>query len=499
MALSLAAHSIDYPASLALSDMGQISPVLAVAIALLVAMVVDLLLPERMRGGAAAAISVIGFLAAITAALIVHHYRGHDAYSRFATGDDFAVFFHVFFGLLGILTVAVTHPYLARRHFLQPEFYILLLAATAGMMVMGSSTSLVSIFLGLELLSISLYVMSGFARRDPRSQEAGVKYLLMGGFASAFVLYGMALIYGATGSTILAEIAKRAGTDIGNNLLTLGIVMMGIGFAFKVSAAPFQMWTPDVYQGSPLPVTAFMSVGTKAAAFAMIMRVFDQGLPGLGQDWQALLAFVAAASLIVGNLGALVQTSLKRLLAYSGIAQAGYILIGVLGSHGDGQAAVLFYLFGYLFMNFGAFAILVAMAAPVGDRDRLADLDGLGYRRPLLGVLMTVFMLSLSGFPPTVGFIGKFFLFRAGVGGGFTWLVILAVLMSAVSVYYYLRVVVHVWIRPEVEGVRFPVPLASGLVIAGSGLLTLALGIYPSYLFALSQLGAAPVVIAAGH
>jgi len=492
----LAATTVNYGWSQALSDMAQISPVLVVSVALLVAMLLDLVLPGRVRGATAAGVSLAGLIGAIVAALLLYQSRGHGAYSNFATGDDFAVYFHVFFAVLGILTILVTHPYLARRNFQQPEFYILLLAATAGMMVMGSATSLVTIFLGLELLSISLYVMSGFARRDTRSQEAGVKYLLMGGFASAFVLYGMALIYGATGSTVLQNIARTAAGDTGNNLLVLGILLMGVGFAFKVSAAPFQMWTPDVYQGAPIPVTAFMSVGTKAAAFAMILRVFDQGLPGLSHDWGALLAFVAAASMIVGNLAAIVQTSLKRLLAYSGIAQAGYLLVGVLGAHGSGQAAVLFYLAAYLVMNFGAFAILIVMSGPLGDRDRFEDLDGLGYRHPLLGVLMTVFMFSLAGFPPTAGFIGKFFLFAAAVAGGYTWLVILAVLMSVVSVYYYVRVVVHVWTRPTVAEVRFGVPAGASLAIILSGVLALALGIFPALLFGLAQTGAMPVVAA---
>ena len=475
-------------------DLAQISPFLVVAITLLVAMVADLIAPPSIRGRLAAGLSLLGLAGSIVAALLLYHH-GHSAYAGFATGDDFAVYFHVFFAALAILTILVTHPYLARRNFLQPEFYILLLAATAGMMVMGSATSLVSIFLGLELLSISLYVMSGYARNDTRSQEAGVKYLLMGGFASAFVLYGMALIYGATGSTVLVEIAHRAGNDTGNNLLLLGIVLMGIGFAFKVSAAPFQMWTPDVYEGAPVPVTAFMSVGTKAAAFAMIIRVFVEGLPGLSHEWGVLLAFVAVASMVVGNLTAIVQVSLKRLLAYSGIAQAGYILVGVLGGQA-GQAAVLFYLFAYLFMNFGAFAILIVMAGPKGDRDRFEDLDGLGHRNPVLGVLMTLFMFSLAGFPPTVGFIGKFFLFSAAVANGYTWLVIVAVLMSVVSVYYYFRVVVHVWARPVTEEGRHAVPAGAMLAIGLSGAMALLLGILPSVLFGIAQLGAAPVFAA---
>jgi NADH-quinone oxidoreductase subunit N len=492
------AYSVSYSWSQALSDLAQISPILAVTVALLVAMVADLVLPERLRGAAAAAISLLGLVAALVAALLLYQSGGGGAYSQFATGDRFAVYFHVLFAVLGILAILVTHPYLAKRGFLQPEYYVLLLAATAGMMVMGAATSLVSVFLGLELLSISLYVLSGFARRDTRSQEAGVKYLLMGGFASAFVLYGMALVYGATGSTVLARIAAAAGSDNGNNLLVLGVLLMGIGFAFKVSAAPFQMWTPDVYEGAPLPVTAFMSVGTKAAAFAMIIRVFQQGLPGLSHDWGAFLAFVAVASMIIGNLAAIVQQSLKRLLAYSGVAQAGYILVGVLGGHGAGQAAVLFYLFAYLFVNFGAFAVLIVMAGPEGDRDRFADLDGLGFRNPVLGGLMTLFMFSLAGFPPTVGFIGKFFLFSAAVANGYTWLVIVAVLMSVVSVYSYFRVVVHIWTRPAIAGTRFHVPAGAILVIGASAVMALLLGILPSLLLALAQLGAAPVS-AVGH
>lgn len=470
---------ISYSGAQAWGDLQQIAPTAIIAVALLLAIVLDLVLPLSVRGVASAAISVLGFLAAGAAAVYLVNRFHHPAYFGFATGDNFAAYFDLLFCALGVLTVAVTHAYLGRRGFLQPEFYVLLLAASAGMMVMSSATSLVSVFLGLELLSVSLYVMSAFARRDTRSQEAGVKYLLMGGFASAFVLYGMALTYGATGTTVIPTIAQRVTQgDTGNNLLLLGVVLMAIGFAFKVSAAPFQMWTPDVYQGAPLPVTAFMSVGTKAAAFAMILRVFAGGLPHLQIEWQAALAFVAAASMIVGNLGAIAQSSVKRLLAYSGIAQAGYVLVGVLAG-GPGNAAVLFYLFAYLFMNFGAFAIMVVLAGPEGDRDRLEDLDGLGFSRPRLGVLMTLFMLSLAGFPPTVGFIGKFFLFTAGVQSGFTWLVVLAVLMSVVSVYYYLRIVVHVW-TPAPSGEERPAvaPIAE-IAIAISGALTIVLGILP--------------------
>jgi NADH-quinone oxidoreductase subunit N len=291
---------------------------------------------------------------------------------------------------------------------------------------------------------------------------------------------------------VIPEIATRLTSSASSNpLILLGIVLMGVGFAFKVSAAPFHMWTPDVYQGAPIPVTAFMSVGTKAAAFAMIVRVFAGGLPHLAPEWQVLLAFVAATSMIVGNVMAIAQTSLKRLLAYSGVAQAGYILIGVIAGGDAGLAAVNYYLFIYMFMNFGAFAVITLLAGPDGDRDGFADLEGLGRRNPVLGILMTVFMLSLAGFPPTVGFFGKLFLFTAGVSAGYTWLVVLAVLMSVVSVFYYVRVLIPVW---SASGRTDEVPssLTTRTVVALSGVASIALGIYPTTLLLVGQLAANP-------
>jgi len=364
------------------------------------------------------------------------------------------------------------------------------------MMVIAAATSLVSVFLGLEILSIALYIASAYHRGETKSQEAGAKYLLVGSFASAFVLYGMALIYGATGTTVLPEIAKAVTAEnSGNSLLLTGVILMGVGFAFKVSAAPFHMWTPDVYEGAPLPVTAFMSVGTKAAAFAMIIRVFNGALPHLAVEWQALLAFVAAVSMVVGNLLAIVQPGFKRMMAYSGIAHAGYILIGVIAGGRAGIGAVLFYLFAYVFMNFGAFAVVSVLAGRTGDRDKLTNLDGFGYRNPLLGILLTLFMLSLAGFPPLVGFIAKFFIFTAGVSAGYTWLVVLAVLMSVVSVYYYLRVVIHVWtpLDSREEG-RYAIGPVSAVMV--SALMSLVLGLLPSVLFGLGLVGAGTVVAA---
>ena len=494
--LLAATPAIDYTFAQAGSDLRQVAPITAVTATLLIAMVVDLVLPFRRRGTAVAMVAVAGLLVAL--GLAVWNWTsggGHSAYSGFASGDDLAIYFEVLFSVLGILTVAVTTAYVRRRDFLESELHVLTLAAVVGMMVLGAATSLVTVFLGLETLSIALYVMCGYSRRETGSQEAATKYLLVGGFASAFVLYGMALVYGASGSTLLSDIAKRIGTDQASNpLLLVGVLLLGVGFAYKVSGAPFHQWTPDVYQGAPLPVTAFMSVGTKAAAFAMVIRVFDFALPSLGAEWQALLAFVAVTSMIVGNVAAIAQTSVKRLLAYSGVAQAGYILVGVVSTGQRGVGAVLFYLFAYLFMNFGAFAMLTVLVTPRGERDRLEDLDGFGFRHPVLGVLMTVFMLSLAGFPPLVGFFGKLFLFTAGVSTGWTWLVVVAVLTSVISVAYYLRVVLHVWTpQPEfVETDRRTGRLVAGAVLL-SGLLSVAMGIFPSVVQAAGFLGAGPV------
>ena len=486
----LLAADLTYSWSQALADLSQIAAIATLVGFFLFAIVVDLVLPKSRRGGAVAIAAVTGFSFALAAAAYRWAFgQGGSAYHQFATGDNFALFFEILFATLGILTVALSHSYLRKRGLLESEFHILIMAAVIGMMVLGAATSLVTVFLGLELLSIALYIACGFVRTDSRSQESAAKYLLVGGFASAFVLYGMALIYGGAGTTVIPEIAKRLdAASSGNPLILLGIVLMGVGFAFKVSAAPFHMWTPDVYQGAPLPVTAFMSVGTKAAAFAMIIRVFAGGLPHLAPEWQALLAFVAATSMVVGNLMAIAQSSLKRLLAYSGVAQAGYVLIGVIAGGPNGLAAVLFYLFAYMFMNFGAFAIITLLAGPEGDRDRLSDLDGLYRRSPLMAVLMTVFMLSLAGFPPFVGFFGKLFLFTAGVGSGYTWLVVLAVLTSVVSVYYYVRVLIPVW-SSSARTDRLESSISSTMAIVLSGVLSLLLGLYPTTLLIAGQLG----------
>ena len=491
------AATVNYSWGQAGSDLGQIAPIAIVIVALLVTMVLDLLLPRAASGPVVALVAATALATSLVVALYgLSQGGGHLAYYGYATGDSFALFFEAMLAVIGILTIATAHSYIRRRGLLEAEFHVLVLAAISGMMALAAATSLVTAFIALETFSVALYVLSGYTRTETRAQEAATKYLLVGGFASAFVLYGMALLYGATGSTLLVDLAKQlSASDTSNTLVVLGVLLMGVGFAFKISGVPFHQWTPDVYEGAPLPVTAFMSVGTKAAGFAMIIRIFVQGLPHLSAEWGLILAVVATASMVVGNVAAIAQTSAKRLLAYSGIAQAGYVLVGVVAGGRSGVGGVLFYLFAYLFMNFGAFAVLAVLTGPEGEHDRIADLDGLGHRHPALGVLMSVFMFALAGFPPLAGFIGKFFLFSPGVSDGWTWLVVVAVLSSAVSAYYYLRVVIHVW-TPTLASLPVRSDPIQLTVIGATALFSLALGIYPAAMFYLGLLGATSVTTA---
>jgi len=351
------------------------------------------------------------------------------------------------------------------------EFFSLLLFSILGMAVLVAATNLVTLFLGFELLSIPLYVLCATELRRERSLESGLKYLIVGSVGSATLVYGLALIYGATGSTDYAGIsaAINGGSGVGGDVLLLsGVGLALVGLAFKASVAPFHQWTPDVYEGAPTPVTAFMAVATKAAALGVLLRLFDSALVGAQHDWQPLLAALAAITIVVGNVGALGQTSLKRLLAYSGVAQAGYLLAGVIVATQLGAQATVFYLVVYLAMNLAAFAVVVAReraSADVGGDD-LVNFTGLGRTRPGLAWPLTIAMLALAGIPATAGFIGKVFLIEALVNGGYTWLAVVLVVGSMISLGYYLRVVAAMWMREAPE--PGPSAAASGLpAIAG--------------------------------
>jgi len=464
-------------------DYGAILPELIVAGTAIVVLFLELVVPPDRRRWLAA-VSVIGLLGALVATLPLWG-QTRSAFGDTVTGDSLAAFFDVLLIVISILTVLISPRFLHALELDYGEYYILILGATAGMMLLAAATSLMTIFLGIELLSICLYVLSGFARTALRSQEAALKYLLLGGFATGFLLYGMALIYGATGSTTLRGIAAftaaGASNAAGNVLLLLGIGFLSVGLAFKASAAPFHMWTPDVYEGAPTIVTTFMSVATKSAAFAAVGRVFIATFPSISSRWYFPLALIAIFSLFIGNLVAITQDNLKRMLAYSGIAHAGYILLGILPGTAQGFSATLFYIAAYAVMNFGAFAVVTAIGAAGEQTAELSYWRGLFYRRPFLATVMTIFMLSLAGIPPTVGFFAKLFVFQALVSAQIWAPLIVAVIMTIVSFYYYLRVIVVMLAAPDeavVEKQRLGIP--TGAVLGAAALATVVLGIFPA-------------------
>jgi NADH-quinone oxidoreductase subunit N len=411
--------------------------------------------------------------------------RSEVAFSGMVAVDNYRVFFNVILIIGAMLTLLMSMSYIPREEIERGEYYVLILLATVGMMVMAAGTDLIMIFLGLELLSMCVYVLAGFARGQVKSNEAALKYFLLGAFASGFLLYGIAMVYGATGSTNLAKIAEGLASPQlpGKVFLMLGIGLLVVGFGFKVAMVPFHMWTPDVYEGAPTSVTAFMAIGVKAAAFAGFVRVFAGALDALHADWSMILWVLSVATMTVGNLVAISQNNIKRMLAYSSIAHAGYLLIGMVAGNELGRSSMLFYLLAYTFMQAGAFGVVIILGQKGEAKLNITDYVGVGYRYPLLGVAMAIFMFSLGGIPPTAGFVGKFYIFSAAIKAGYVWLVILAVINSAISLYYYLRVTVVMYMHEEEEGVltmsRAP---AVALVIILTSVATIGMGIFPSWI-----------------
>jgi len=393
--------------------------------------------------------------------------------------DRFANFSIALIAFASLLSCLLSVGYLAELRIQHGEYYALLLLATAGMMLLVSATDMVMVFLGIEIMSIPIYVLAGFDRRRLRSNESALKYFLVGSFASALLLYGMALLYGATGQTSFEGI--RAGWD-GSPLALCGLGLLLVGFTFKISSVPFHQWTPDVYEGAPTPVTAWMSVTVKLAAFAALLRVLTGAFPGAAETGLGpVLWTLSALTMVVGNVMAVIQDNVKRMLAYSSIAHAGYLLIALVTATPDAYAAMLFYLLAYLFTNLGAFAVIVALADRGQDTDRIEQFAGLAARRPGLAALMTLFMLSLAGIPGTVGFMAKFHLFLAAVRGGEVVLTILAVLTSVISVYFYLRLPVAMYMRePSEADVRRDLSSGEATVLAVCAFAVVLLGILPN-------------------
>ena len=403
--------------------------------------------------------------------------------------DHLSIFFTCIFTLSSALAILLSVEYNERNGMKAGEYYALILLCTVGMIVLASSTDMIMIFLGIEIVSICLYVLAGFRRDDPASNEAALKYFLLGAFATGFLLYGMTLIYGSTGSTNIFKIAEFIKTnDSSSPLMLMGIVLLVIGFGFKVAAVPFHMWAPDVYHGSPTPVTAFMAVGPKAAAFAAFFRVFKEGIPNMAANWEILLCIVAVLSMFVGNLGAIMQTNIKRMLAFSSISHAGYLIIAVITKSSLAGSGLLFYMLTYAFTTFGAFGIVILLGRKGEENLELENYSGLAYKHPVLALSMTVFLLSLGGLPPFAGFVAKFYIFSAAIEEGFVTLVIIAVLNSAISFYYYLKVVVFMYMKEPAEEFQISLtPMTLFVVIIGI-IGTIELGIYPDPIIALTHL-----------
>ncbi len=407
--------------------------------------------------------------------------------------DDFSLVATLVFIAGAMLTVLISVHYAEAREIDRGEYYALLIYAVSGMSMMAASSDLFTFFLGLEVLSISLYVLIGFEQRDAGSNEGALKYFLLGAFASGFILYGMALLYGASGSTEYAAIAglldgERSGTV--NLLLLGGLGLLLVGIGFKISMVPFHAWTPDVYQGAPTPIAAFLSTGSKAAAFVVLIRLLGSVFPGLQMEWIPLVSVLAVLTIAVGNIVALVQTNLKRLLAYSSIAHAGYMLLPFMSNSQDAGSSIVFYLVVYTVMNLGAFGVLAVLSTRASSCETLDDLAGLGSRHPLLAAIMALVMFSLAGIPPTAGFMAKFYLFSAVISGGYVELAVIGLLFSGISLYYYLRVIVWMYMRPAA---RQPAAAPARLSYSGmtalclSALAILAVGVFPSELLQLAE------------
>ena len=419
------------------------------------------------------------------------------AYYDTVGADGFSRLIKVILCGITAVTFLMTAGYALRREVESAEYYALMLLATLGMMLMASGTDLIMIFLGLEISSISQYILAGFRHESPRSTEASLKYFILGAFATGFLLYGIALVYGATGTTNLMSLKiYTANVEKAPLLLMAGCALLLVGFGFKLSSVPFHMWTPDVYDGAPTPVTAFMAAASKVAGFAALTRILFVGFTGVQSGWGQILWVIAALTMTLGNIAALVQTRVKRMLAYSAIAHAGYLLVALVAGTEMGGIGIIYYLVAYALTNLGAFAIVSLLRNEDDEGLKLSNFAGLGFRRPWLGLLMALFMFSLAGIPPTAGFLGKFYIFSGAVEAGYIGLAVLGVINSVISVYYYLRVVVWLYMSPNIAGedplIGAAWPLRLTLALTAIGIIMF--GVWPGPLVDLARRAILPLL-----
>ncbi len=463
-----------------MTEYAGIIPILIVALSAVAAMLAEAFRQEGERMPIAG-LGLIGLGGAAIASISLWDSDAHSL--GVIRSDNFALFINIILCIVGIVTMLFSNDVIEREHIPAGEYYALTLFAICGMMMMAAATDLLVIFIALEILSLAVYVLTGIRRDSLAGAEAAFKYFLLGAFSSAFFLYGVAFTFALSGSTRIDAIGSALSTHASSPPTTLTLLAVGllaVGFAFKISAVPFHMWTPDAYEGAPTIVTAFMSTGVKAAAFAAFVRVFLSPFEPLQAQWIPVLSWIAAATMIVGTAVGVVQTNVKRMLAYSSIAHAGYLLLGIVSANSAGKAAILFYLLAYAVTNIGALGIVALLGSEHTEHDELRDFAGLWRSRPGLAGLMTIFLLSLGGIPPTAGFVGKWYIFSAALQEGHYWLAIIGVLTSVVSVFFYLRIVVMMYMTEGADVVRPRLPAAA---VAGLTLVTIAvfyLGILPT-------------------
>jgi NADH-quinone oxidoreductase subunit N len=466
-----------------------ILPILIVAGWASLLLLIDLFIPKQ-RGWITPLLAALGLIAAMIT-LLAQFDLEMSAFAGMIIIDGFASLLQLLFLVLGLMAIAMAYDYLRRREIARGEYYTLLMFSLSGMMLMASAGDLIVVFVSLELLSIPLYVLAGFARTKTESEESAMKYFLLGAFASGFVVYGIALIFGVTGTTQLSGVfASLKSVSTIPTLALVGGGMIIVGLGFKVAAVPFHMWTPDVYQGAPTSVTAFMSVGAKAGGFAALLRIFVAAFPEVATIWGPLTMWIAALTMAWGNVAAIAQKNIKRMLAYSSIAHAGYIFIALPAAAvpevaPEALRGALFYLIAYGITNLGAWGVVLALEKSEGTGLEIEDYAGLGTKYPALALGMTVFMLSLTGVPPTVGFMGKFYLFRAAIDANLFWLAIVGVITSLISAYYYLRVIVVMYMQDGHPVPRLELLLNATIIL--SALATIFFGLLPGPLLQLAS------------